>query len=216
VCCLWVDQCLNDETQCRQGQVDVNGLFSLNSCDTSFGLPFTTSQIHQVQLAGPGHQLAIDFLLILNNNRENRMRPGRLRVHLRLRHHPMIFPHIILIRNFLLILNHKLTQPIHLNPLPRPFMNFQRLLILLLARLLRVYQQVNQLLIVQLQKCNTHEILLCVGSAFDCLEDVLDCPGDDACVLALTALHCVGLACACLPVGEDCAVVALEDRLDDG
>lgn len=78
-------------------------------------------------------------------------------------------------------------------------------------------EQVPHLLVVNLQIRPAHEEFFVPFALVDEPEDVVKRIGDDSPVLRIREPHHrVGLPAAGLPVGEDCAVVAFEDRLDEG
>lgn len=61
-----------------------------------------------------------------------------------------------------------------------------------------------------------HELGFLVLAALDVLENILDCPGDNASLLIVQVifetLHGVGFACAGLPICKDGGIIALESR----
>eukprot|EP00404_Azadinium_spinosum_P001364 CAMPEP_0180421528 /NCGR_PEP_ID=MMETSP1036_2-20121128/3199_2 /TAXON_ID=632150 /ORGANISM="Azadinium spinosum, Strain 3D9" /LENGTH=171 /DNA_ID=CAMNT_0022426799 /DNA_START=461 /DNA_END=977 /DNA_ORIENTATION=- len=78
-------------------------------------------------------------------------------------------------------------------------------------------QEVEEIILVKLHEVGTHGIAKTPGiQALQFFEHRLDGSGSDAAVLALLAtVHCVGLAGARLPVGQDCHVETVDRRLHE-
>ena len=126
---------------------------------------------------------------------------------------------LILVRHFLVAVDNELSQSIHSDALAWLFSDFQ-LFFSGMARVLLVLvlggggEKVDQVFIVEFKHACSHQILLGVGCVLYGFEDVADGPWNDARELLL-ALHCKGLAGSSLSVGENGAVVSLENTLDD-
>ena len=64
-------ECLDDLTQSRKGQVDIDAFFGSVACGLGFLLPFGASQIDQVEFSSFDFGLAIDDFFLFDPDHED-------------------------------------------------------------------------------------------------------------------------------------------------
>jgi len=76
------NQSFDDLSKGGEGKVDVDALVGPTSSGLCFFLPFGTCQIDQIKFADLDLRFPIDFLLLLDPDHKDTVRPGRIFVHI--------------------------------------------------------------------------------------------------------------------------------------
>ena len=129
----------------------------------------------------------------------------------------MFFSNIVLMEDFLFAFGDKFAQIVNLDPLIRFFVYLEFFLLILRVFLVGVAQQIDQFLIVELQKTYPHQIFFCVCCPFDCIVNVGNRSGNDPLhwFRVFVPFHRVSFSCPGLPISKDCSIVAFKHTLDD-
>lgn len=209
---LALDESTDDIAESRERQVDLSCLLESGASCLGLALPLRACQIDEIQLARLDTLLAqVVSLSSLDVNRENGVTSGRIFVHCSLACLTIGRAVVHVPLDFLLGLHDAGGQVLHEHALVGVLLEIQFLLDIL-------RKQVSDAFVVNFQvRAANEKPLLVIILVVEVPEDVVEGVGDDA-ALVLVALdtdHGVGLAAACLPVGEDGAVIALHDRLHE-
>ena len=197
--------------QGRQAEVDFSCLLESIPGGTGLGLPLTSGQINQIELAHPdvGVPLGVQ-LAALHRDDENGVAARRVLVHVGGADGPILIANRHHMLNFRNGLADKGGEILDVDTGVGPLTELQ-------ITTLVLGQKVAHLLLIDFQIRSADQELL-VHRLGNVVEDVLERVGDDALEdgIAADAFHREGLAGPGLAVGKDGPVEAVEDRVDEG
>ncbi|KOO22595.1 hypothetical protein Ctob_003354 [Chrysochromulina tobinii] len=209
---LAVDEGRDAVAERRERQVDLGRLLESVAARLRLRLALGARQVDEVELAhADGGRAVLARLARLDGDRVDRVRAGRVLVHGRCAHVPILGAEVTKLVALASRLDHVRREVTHVHTRVRVLLQLE-----LVGRVLR--EQIADLLVVDLEVGGAHEELgILAATRRDEIEDLLEGTRDDASQLGriVDALHREGLAGAGLAVGEDGAVEAIDDGFDD-
>jgi len=198
----------NDIAQCTQGKVDLSSFFHTISSCSSFGRSFRTSQIHQIQLRSL--ILLIPLLIALlwvNVDGKDAVGAWGFGVHVGCSGGSVLEAHFHVLLHFRDIVDLYLSQVFHKNTFLRTFFQLH-------SGLSVFAQQVMDFLVVDFYETAANEMgfrSVIVGYCDYLAESTRD---DSSWFLSIASHHGMGFTTSSLAIGEDGAVVSIQNVFD--